>query len=261
MTELYFSRARLRSDCSVGALAGILKESHDRMAAKALIWTLFGDDADRRRDFLWCRQRLSESSAPAEGRLSPRLGEFLILSRRPPVDRHNLFQLEIQDYAPRLATGDRLGFRLHANPVLRRKSGDAGSPGKVKRVDVVMDALHRLPPGIDRAAERFEAIQVEGAKWLRRQFERAGAALIDDALRIDGYEQVLIPKANGTNTTFSVLDFDGALVVADPERLLAAIVSGLDSTRGSSESDSAQASPGFGSARAYGCGLLLLRRL
>ena len=44
-------------------------------------------------------------------------------------------------YAPRLAVGDRLAFRLRANPTIARKEeGKKNSP----RHDVVMDAQYQL---------------------------------------------------------------------------------------------------------------------
>ena len=63
---------------------------------------------DQRRDFLW--------------REMEQRGAFLILSARAPVDRHALFELdEPKSFAPALAAGDRLGFSLRANPVVRRR--------------------------------------------------------------------------------------------------------------------------------------------
>lgn len=54
---------------------------------------------------------------------------------------------------------------------------------------------------------------------------------------VEGREQV-----EARAMTWSTLDFDGTLTVADPAPLLAAIVRG------------------FGAAKAYGCGLMLIRR-
>ena len=59
---------------------------------------------------------------------------------------------------------------------------------------------------------------------------------------VDGYETVRIPRAGGQPAQFSVLDFEGVLEVTDPMRFLAALVNG------------------FGRARAFGCGLMLIRR-
>ena len=76
------ARARLRRDQPAEALARILvpEEPGARLgAAHSLVWALFADSPDRRRDFLWREMRP---------------GEFLILAARPPSDPHGLFDLE-----------------------------------------------------------------------------------------------------------------------------------------------------------------------
>src|SRR5436305_12422909 len=80
------ARARLRRDRPADALARILvpEELGARLgAAHSLVWALFADCSDRRRDFLWREMRP---------------GEFLILANRPPVDPHNLFELEYKPF-------------------------------------------------------------------------------------------------------------------------------------------------------------------
>ena len=99
-------RARLRRDRQAEALARLLvpEEPGARLgAAHSLVWALFADGPDRRRDFLWREMRS---------------GEFLILANRPPTDAHNLFDLEYKPFAPLLRPGQSLGFDLRANPVI-----------------------------------------------------------------------------------------------------------------------------------------------
>jgi CRISPR system Cascade subunit CasE len=94
------ARARLRRDQPVEALARILvpEEPGARLgAAHSLVWALFADAPDRRRDFLWREMRP---------------GEFLILAARPPTDAHNMFDLEFKSFAPVLRSGQCLGFDL-----------------------------------------------------------------------------------------------------------------------------------------------------
>ncbi|NVN31737.1 type I-E CRISPR-associated protein Cas6/Cse3/CasE, partial [Endobacter medicaginis] len=59
---------------------------------------------------------------------------------------------------------------------------------------------------------------------------------------VDGYERRRVPRASGPPAVFGVLDFDGELRVTDPARFLARLAGG------------------FGRARAFGCGLMLIRR-
>ena len=226
-TGATLARARLRRDVPAHALARLLiPEQPDAQlgAAHRLVWALFADVPDRRRDFLW-RQ------------IKP--GEFLILAARPPCDPHGLFALECKSFAPALVPGQRLQFDLRANPVISVPCGP-GSRGK--RHDVVMHALSGLATA-DRAAAREQATHDAGAAWLARQGKGAGFAIDEKQLHIDGYDRVRIPREDRrADIIYSVLQFRGVLTVQDPERFVSALLRG------------------FGRARAFGCGLMLIRR-
>ena len=146
MSELWLSRVRLRRDASVSALAQLLvpeAASARPAASHHLVWSLFADGPERRRDFLW------REEGP---------GRFMTLSRRPPVNAASLFDLDAQPFAPLLAPGDRLGFTLRANPVVAR----AMAPGRRgRRHDVVMDLLKSVAPG-QRAEARPDAVLTAG---------------------------------------------------------------------------------------------------
>jgi CRISPR system Cascade subunit CasE len=220
------ARARLRRDQPAEALARLLvpEEPGARLgAAHSLVWALFADGPDRRRDFLWREVRP---------------GEFLILAARPPVDRHNLFDLEYKPFAPALRPGQRLGFDLRANPVISvpEKPGQRG-----KRHDVVMHAMHKIPQS-ERAKAREAAIPDVGASWLTRKAELGGFRIDPDRLYINSYDKVRIPRDGARAIVFSTLNVQGVLTVHDPARFLASMVRG------------------FGAAKAFGCGLMLIRR-
>ena len=220
--SLYLSRIRLARSPSAQALAPLLLPSgagHRRSAAHNLLWSVFSDGPDRRRDFLWREE--------AEG-------QFLTLSARPPVQT-DLFQPhEIKDFAPDLSAGDRLTIALRANAT-RMKRGGA-------RVDVVMDALRSLPTA-SRAEERMTLAQTEGAAWLARQGEKAGFRLI--RATVEDYSVEVLPGHRGPRKgqpQFGILDLTGQIEVTDPAAFLA------------------QLAEGFGRAKAFGCGLMLIRR-
>lgn len=204
---------------------GRIMDAHHR-----LIWALFAGDPDRRRDFLW----------RAEGD-----GRFLILSPRPPAaDGAGLFQPpEVKPFAPDLRAGDRLGFVLRANATRTRKTTP---DARAKRVDVVMDALHALPSGREsdaRREARMAAAGMAGRDWLARQGEAAGF-LLEDFAAAD-YSVVPLPAHVGPRRgqpQFGVIEMTGRLTVTDPPAFLA------------------QIARGFGRAKAFGCGLMLIRR-
>lgn len=231
--ELFFSRARLRREASVAALLPLLglkgrgrKDGRiSPQTSHALVWSLFADSADRKRDFLF---READD------------GTLYILSAREPTDHHALFELDVKPYEPDLRAGDRLAFALRANPVVRRRV--EGRKHSVKD-DVVMRALYKNGNERPRHELRPDLIGQEGAAWLRRQADRNGFELMDEGLAVDGYLHHRLPRGGGGRPIrFSTLDFEGVLRVTEPETFLAAVAAGL------------------GHARSFGCGLMLLRR-
>jgi CRISPR system Cascade subunit CasE len=225
MTELVMAKARLRRDVPAVAFAALLVPTGTDQhvgASHRLLWSLYADTPDRPRDFLWRQTRA---------------GEFLMLGPRAPVDAHGLFELEHKEFAPELAPGDRLGFSLRANATVSRPTA-RGQRGV--RHDVVMDLLHRTPG--PRVEARYEVMQTAARDWLARQGETHGFALCGDVV-VDGYDRVAMPRQNGKPAVFGVLDMSGVLEVNDPERFLAKL------------------RQGFGRARAFGCGLMLIRRV
>jgi CRISPR system Cascade subunit CasE len=218
------ARAKLRRDISAQALARLLvpQEPGARLGAgHHVVWALFADGPERRRDFLWREMRP---------------GEFLILAARPPSDPHELFDLEYKPFAPMLGASQHLQFDLRANPVVSIPA----TPGhRGKRHDVVMHALSKLVPG-ERAAAREGAIREAGTSWLVRKGAAAGFSIDADKLYIDRYERVRMPREDARTVIFSTLTFRGVLTVDNPARFLASVLGG------------------FGAAKAYGCGLMLI---
>ena len=219
-------RARLRRHQSLDALARILapEERGARLGTThSLVWSLFADGPDRRRDFLWREMRP---------------GEFLILSARKPIDAHNLFDLEYKPFEPALRPGQELQFDLRANPVIST-SEKPGTRGK--RHDVVMHALWKRQR-TDRAAVREAAIREAGASWLTRKGAAAGFGIDAERLYVDGYDRVRIPREGARAVVFSTLTLQGMLRVDNPAQFIASLLRG------------------FGAAKAFGCGLMLIRR-
>ncbi|WP_374449840.1 type I-E CRISPR-associated protein Cas6/Cse3/CasE [Stella sp.] len=238
MTEggpMFLSRITLRTDPSAAALAPLIAPqlAGDRTAAAHhLLWSLFADQPDRRRDFLWRDEDAGQGWGGCR---------FYTLSRRPPVDRHALFRLESREFAPVLAAGDRLRFRLRANPAVARSQPDRQ---RSRRVDPLAEALRGLSPA-ERAERRGEITVAVGRSWLDGQGRRAGFRLAEAAeapLAVDGDDWRSVPRPGHPPIRFSVLEFDGTLVVEDPAVFLARLAEG------------------FGRERTFGCGLMLIRR-
>jgi CRISPR system Cascade subunit CasE len=227
MNDLFLSRISLRADLSVATLAPILFDTvgrHRSEASRRLVWTLFADREDRKRDFLWREDDMRR---------------FYVLSSRLPKDRHELFTVETKAFKPALSPGNRLVFSLRANATIGRPRGDNKRAGK--RDDVVMAVLNAIPEH-DRAEVRKEIIQHEGLAWLRRQGVAAGFDFDEGDVAVHGYEPLTIRDNAKDTIKLSVIEFDGMLTVREPDIFLVKVARG------------------FGRGRAFGLGLMLLRR-
>lgn len=222
----YLSRIRLSRSPAVRVLEAALKEpdaGQRRSSQHHMLWSAFAEDPNQKRDFLW----RAEND-----------GSFLTLSPRPPRDDNELFEPpQCKIFDPALKAGDKLAFLLQANAT--RMKRDTG-----KRVDVVMDALRHVPEE-QRAEQRMDLAEKEGKFWLARQGEKAGFTFVPDEVQVEDYRTELLPRFNMGKRgmpTFGILSFAGQLEVTDPEAFLAQLVRG------------------FGRAKAFGCGLMLIRR-
>ena len=142
MTAFHMTRATLAPQTrNLGAL---LADSGEHDAGHRLIWTLFpGEDA--RRDFVY---------RAADNR------KYIIVSQRPAIDRHEIWHLESQPYAPVPVSGRRYSFILRGNP-----SMDISREGRRSmRVDAVMHAK-RLAKASGVIGVGLMACKVCGAKF------------------------------------------------------------------------------------------------
>ncbi len=100
-------------------------------------------------------------------------------------------------------------------------------------------------PDIHRPA-MYELVDVAIRGWLGSTScpgfaARHGFHVLDD-LRVDAYQQHRIPRDNGTRISLSTVDLSGTLEVSEPARFVSALLGGV------------------GHGKAFGCGLLLVRR-
>jgi CRISPR system Cascade subunit CasE len=249
LAPMYLSRVRLRRDVPAAALRAVLapNDAAERAATThRLVWTLFADGADRTRDFLW------REAEP---------GLFYCLSARPPVDRHALFDVDPpKPFAPALSPGDRLGFALRVNATVARggrPAADGQSAARGKPCDIVMDALRRCADGTRAEARRRLLVPI-AHEWLTRQGAKHGFALAalpaprtsedpddvtDGAFHVRSYRVLSMDRGRkAPPLRAGVLDLEGVLEVREPAPF-------LDAVR-----------QGFGRAKAFGCGLMLIRR-
>lgn len=240
--DVWFSRLTLKRDD--GAIAPLLQElaPADSGAAMStghrLMWSVMPAETQALHDRAVTGRE--EGAAFLWREVEPG-HKFYLLGPRP-IENSPFFRIESKPYAPRFAPGDRLAFELRANATVSRK-GDVDGKGHSKRSDVAMDRLRaEEAAGADvatRAQRRETAAAAAGADWLRRIGERDGFVL--RVMRLDAYRVETLPR-RGRPARIGVFDLQGGLEIVDGERFRARVVSG------------------FGRAKAFGCGLLLLRR-
>lgn len=229
---LYLSRVQLADDPAVRALDALIDPSdrgQRRDAHHRLIWSLFAGDPEATRDFLW----------RSEGG-----GRFIILSQRPPMQAPLFDPPDTKEFEPDLHAGDRLAFALRANPTRTEKTGELSTGGRERKrhIDLVMDALKPVPRE-ERAGMRMKAAQQAGTLWLEAQGERQG--FVPNHVTVGDYSVSVLPGYRGRRQgqpQFGIVEMTGILTITDPSAFLTAL------------------RRGFGRAKAFGCGLMLIRR-
>lgn len=243
---LYLSRLRLSRSPQIDALSYLLDPAKRTLpgedpiergrrtdAHHRLVWSAFAGDSAAKRDFLW---------------RSDGDGVFLVLSPHPPSQSPLFEPPEVKVFDPDLQVGAKLAFTLRCNATRTFKTDELTASGKArkKQRDVVMLALHGLAKA-ERAEVRLELAQQEGSRWLMGQGVRAGFAIADPDkdIMVADYSVVALPGHAGKRMgqpQYGILEMTGVLSITDPGAFLKAL------------------SEGFGRAKAFGCGLMLIRR-
>lgn len=238
-------------------------------------------DAKQPTPFLFRAERIEPASAV--GHAYPGLvglPVFYVLSAQKPQDRSGLWRIDTpeQGYRPDLREGDHLAFKLRVNPVVLEKIERGEEAGQTwlqnrkvaglkekeqptkKRIrhDVIMDAKRKMgwdDIALDRRPALAKVAYDAGSRWLEDKSRKLGFKIEPAVIRDDGFgDEVELPilRVDGYNTwrqrygkkiELSTLDFEGVLQVTEPVKFLEALHNGI------------------GPAKAFGCGLLLVRRV
>ncbi len=226
---MYLNRVTLSPQVDHQQLAKVLSE--DSYQEHQMLWTLFCGDPDKERDFLY--RRVLEN-----GRI-----KYYILSERIPVDKSGIWQVDPPKvYEPKLSRGKKLYFILRVNPVITFTAPD----GKKRRHDIVMHEKtligYKQMPKQERPSIQ-QIVQKSCIEWLNLRTDKNGFAFKTDEVIADGYRQHHSrSKKSNKYIRYSTVDFQGVLTVTDPERFKLALFNGI------------------GKSKAFGCGLILVRR-
>jgi CRISPR system Cascade subunit CasE len=109
-----------------------------------------------------------------------------------------------------------------------------------------MDAKHQFNKNGQNYQEQFslnELIHDVGIKWLVRKGDQHGFSVKQFEVKIDNDREYTVKPPGKQAFTLRTLDFEGRLKIVDADRFKQALFEGIDS------------------AKAFGCGLMLVRRI
>jgi CRISPR system Cascade subunit CasE len=219
---------------TTGLLVSQLTEranSGDAYAQHQLLWQLFPDQEDRSFIFRY-----------EQGRSGPC---YYLLSPSEPSTELDGAQMITKPFQPKLQEGDQLGYTLRANPTRMLKSNSTGKRGQ--RVDVLM---HAKAQARGQSEADIAQLQQQAAQdWLMDPERQARMGVnIETVPEVTEHQQHHVYKSGKKHgraapIQFASVNYQGVLTVADPERFLIHLAQGV------------------GRAKAFGCGLMMIRRI
>jgi CRISPR system Cascade subunit CasE len=292
---MYFSRVRIKPDIFKSSqLARVLEGNV--YGCHQLLWDLFPEQKER--TFLY-REEIAREQLGALPSVRGEPVYYVISQTRPTETEGSLFKVECKEYRPQLEVGQRLHFECRVNPVVSREGKkhdivmdaqlqfltslvkshglESALPVKIdkgaykkalleKGGEVLEASLTDLLANDPRYGERLRQISSLAEKldwaikaridlalegWMINQGNRCGFALSigDDGLpnlqksayTWHGLNQKTVKK--GEKSGFSSVDFAGELEITDPEKFRQTLFNGL------------------GRAKAFGCGMLMVRKM
>jgi CRISPR system Cascade subunit CasE len=292
---MYFSRVRLRPEIFRNTqLTALL--SDNVYNPHRLLWDLFAEE--KKRKFLF-REEIAREQLDSYTGVRGEPLFYIVSSCKPGNKKLNpIFMVEAKEYKPRLRSGDKLSFELRANPVVTRagKKHDVVMNAQrsfLKTLCEKCDLLLKLPVSPakkdykkiplscggktmercitdiliadTRYSEKLQhwmglrdrlewalkaVVEQELDNWLKRQGKQHGFEICIDRnqamkLQCTGYQwhELFKKDAKGRKSGFSSVDFTGELQVRDTERFSRALFKGI------------------GRSKAFGCGLMMVKRL
>jgi len=226
---MFLSRATLKPVADIGHF--IRMTCRGSYQEHQMLWNFFPSAPNADRDFLF-RYDLHRG-----------ILKYFIVSKRKPRDEHGMWTIEAKKFDPCIRVSEKLAFVLRANPVITIKN----NKGKAKRHDVVMHEKYCMGYKVLPKEKRPSLQQIAaqgGFKWLSSRAENCGFTISKNEVSVEGYQQQQARRNKQKKLIqYSILDFRGTLTVSDPDNLRNMLFFGI------------------GKAKAFGCGLMLVRRV
>lgn len=226
----YFSRLLLRKDACQNKEYWNIFQNDYRL--HQVLWRAFSDHAERKRDYIY---RLDWQQG------SPVI--YTVSERMPRND--SIWDVKTKDYSPQLKKGDKLFFNLRINPIRKRKNPK--EPGKSSKIDEIMH--YRFLQDKKETESRTEIAERVCSDWLKDRFKNRTTdknyAMLDSNIRVISYQvRKFWKRGKEKPVTLGVCDLEGIIQVTEPELFVQEALF-----------------KGVGPAKAFGCGLMLIRRM
>ncbi|MCY4644774.1 MAG: type I-E CRISPR-associated protein Cas6/Cse3/CasE, partial [Bacteriovoracales bacterium] len=209
--------------------------SQNKYSEHQALWELFDFDPRAKRDFLFHK---------IEKRRKPK---YYVLSKRPPLSGKKLWHIDgPKKYDPCIREGQVLSFVLRINPVVTvQENKREKKNAKSKRVDILtykkMQMNYRELP-FEKKIPPQQLIQEGCLEWLEKRSENNGFIFKKNEVIIGGYQKNRAWSKN-KSIVYNSADIMGRLTVCDEEKFKTALYEGI------------------GRGRAFGCGLLLVKKI
>jgi CRISPR system Cascade subunit CasE len=241
--QFYFSKITLRESAPIGALRHLL---HDGYAPHKTVWQLLSKSTDQTQE----QAQKQERDFLFRFDVEPRNGlpRFYVVSRHEAKDTSGLWGVQTKPYLvhepdtpPLFALGDHFRFSLRVNPTFDKSDR---SKKQKQRHDLICHLRKQLPKNAQGVREESHAATEHRAckEWLERK-TTLGFRLVnpDESLLVEQYDQLRFKHKDQT-TILSRVDMSGVLEVTDVKKFWDNLTKGI------------------GHGKAFGCGLLLIRR-
>jgi CRISPR system Cascade subunit CasE len=223
MANIYVSTARISDERAITPVVYRRATVGQALAPEHhVVWSLFERNENERR---WLYRRVTDR-------------DLRIISTKAPKSSPYASVVTMREQSfDWLKPGIRLVFKLRANAVQR-----VVVDGKTRKVDIVMHALHPLPPE-ERRARREDITQASYLEWMQRQGSAHGFSVEQETFQVVAHYRERIPRRNAAPALINCGELVGLLTVTDAQALGRCL------------------SQGLGASRSFGCGLLEVARV
>lgn len=233
---MYFSRIRVNQK-NAGNVQWVKLIKGDIYNTHQLLWKLFPHSKSR--SFLFRQewnQKILENDGVSQSRNTP---TFYMVSVDPPQNIANLFFIETKNYVPSLSVGQIFTFDLRANPVVTIRKEGKKNPS---HHDVLMNTKKKATENNIASYNLWEHMEKAAVDWFSKRAPQWGFSIVPGHLLVDGYQSHYLNKKHQENSIqFSTIDYSGILTIENPAQFQKTLFDGI------------------GRAKAFGCGLMLIR--